>query len=168
MKKPKVLMIAAILMIFTVPAIIVSAQGTMQKRVNFWVNVPFVINEGEMVLPPGKYVLFQVKQNDLNLFGLFRDDLTSSPIAMIRTVRIDYTSRGYPGETEMLYEIDHEREQSYPVIDGWTIPGMDGWEIISVTGENHSMNSKPAISRSKNGKKVVITATSSGFDSRVK
>lgn len=73
-------------------AVPVLAQGPLHKRINFSINVPFEMKKANIVLPPGNYVLFQMNSNDPHLFALYRDDLTHSPIAMIRTTRIDYVT----------------------------------------------------------------------------
>ncbi len=44
--------LTAILLI-GVAVVPVLSQGTLQKRVNFTVNVPFELKKGEAVLPPG-------------------------------------------------------------------------------------------------------------------
>ena len=62
--------LTAILLI-GVAVVPVLSQGTLQKRVNFTVNVPFELKKGEAVLPPGNYVLFQISQSDPQLFALF-------------------------------------------------------------------------------------------------
>lgn len=109
------------------------AQGPLQKRINFSINVPYALRMGDYMLPAGDYVLHQVIQNDTNLFALHPRDLTEEPIAMIRTVRIDFQSGDYPDDTKILLRMDNEGSaDSVPVIEGWTIPGMDGWEIIGV------------------------------------
>lgn len=164
MKALRYVAIAALLTLVAIPAMTVSAQGPIQKRVNFWINVPFELGEGEMILPAGKYELYQISANDLNLFALYREDRTSSPIAMIRTVRIDYLAGEGPDETKMLVTNDGESAQSYPVIEGWAIPGMDGWKILSVKGESSSMISN-RISKKAYGKKqkVHVVTTSSGY-----
>src|SRR5262245_45665644 len=77
-------------------------QGPLQKRINFSINTPYALRMGEYMLPPGNYVLRQVLQNDLNLFALYPEDLTNEPIAMIRTVRIDYQAGRYPDDTMMF------------------------------------------------------------------
>ncbi len=110
------------------------AQGPLNKLINYDINAPHALRMGEYVLPPGKYVLYQINSNDPNLFALYRHDRMRPPIAMIRTTRIDYAARGYPEKTKIFLNIDEERNgyNSLPELQGWTIPGMDGWEIISV------------------------------------
>jgi hypothetical protein len=105
-------------------------QGPLQKRVNFDVSVPYSMRMADYLLPAGHYVLFQIDQNNLNLFGLYQDDLTHPPIAWVRTTRIDYESERVPEKAEMLLATDETR--SIPIIRGWTIPGDDGWEVIAV------------------------------------
>ena len=122
--------LTAILMIgvAVVPAL---AQGPLHKRVNFTINVPFELKRGEAVLPPGNYVLFQINMSDPQLFALFQEDLTHAPIAVIRTTRIDYSANRYPRKTRLLMDTDESWPQKYPVLEGWNIPGDDGWEVIS-------------------------------------
>lgn len=168
MKTMRIIAIAAILMMFAIPAMNTDAQSLrIQQRVNFWVNVPFEMAESDMVLPAGDYVLYQILPNDLTLFALYKDNLASEPIAMIRTSRIGYAAKGYPGETKMLLDMDVESNHTYPVITGWNIPGMDGWQILSVVAEDNVMtygysNSRPAPVKAD----VVIKATSYGFSSK--
>src|ERR1051325_1639882 len=102
------------------------AQGQVQKRVDYGINVNHALRMGDYVLPPGKYVLYQINQNDLNLFALYQEDLTHSPIAMIRTTRIEYRSPDYPSKTRMILDVDEASEDVHPVLRGWNIPGEDG------------------------------------------
>jgi hypothetical protein len=127
------------IMIFTAMASVAFAQGPLQKRVNYTINVSHALKMGDYMLPAGKYVLYQISQNDLNLFALYQDDLTHSPIAMIRTVRIEYQGTDYPEKTRMMLDIDESSADVHPVLRGWNIPGEDGWEIISVVSKNDSV-----------------------------
>lgn len=107
------------------------AQGPMQKRIDFSISVPYTLRMGDYLLPAGNYVLHQVLQNDLNLFALHPGDLTHKPVALIRTTRIDYYATGYPGKTALLIDTENNGA-NYPKLEGWNIPGMDGFEIITV------------------------------------
>ncbi|HZM88626.1 MAG TPA: hypothetical protein VFF31_19030 [Blastocatellia bacterium] len=131
--------LTAILLI-GVAVVPVLSQGTLQKRVNFTVNVPFELKKGEAVLPPGNYVLFQISQSDPQLFALFPEDLTHEPIAMIRTTRIDYSGNRYPRKTRLLMDTEESWPQKYPVLEGWNIPGDDGWEVISTVTRVKGIN----------------------------
>src|SRR5215831_14730011 len=104
------------------------AQGPIQKRIDFNINVPFQVRMGGYLLPAGDYVLRQVSANDLNLFALFPGKyMMHSPVAMIRTTRIDYYSSGrWPSKTNLLLNIDEMGGQATPVLRGWNIPGEDG------------------------------------------
>src|ERR1043165_403836 len=82
-----------------VPAL---AQGPTQERINFTINGPFELKKANIVLPAGNYVLFQINPNDRSVFGLYRDDLMHSPIAIISTVRIDYDKGRLPQKTKIL------------------------------------------------------------------
>jgi hypothetical protein len=118
------------------------AQGPVQKRVNYSINVRHALKMGDYMLPPGNYVIYQMSQNDMNLFGLYQEDLTHEPIAMIRTVRIDYPLTDSPDDTSLILDMDESGAVANPVLKGWNIPGMDGWEIISVVSKNDSVLTK--------------------------
>ena len=121
-----------------VPAL---AQGPLHKRVNFTINVPFEL-KGGTVLPAGEYVLFQINSNDPQLFALYRDNLTHPPVAMIRTTRIDYSSGRYPSHTRLLMDTDESSPQLYPILEGFNIPGDDGWEVIGAVTKHHLMHAR--------------------------
>jgi hypothetical protein len=127
--------LAAILLL-TAVASAAFAQGPLHKRINYEINVSHALRMGDYMLPPGRYVLYQVSQNDLNLFALYQDEMTHSPIAMIRTTRIEYHGNEYPGRTSMMLDIDESSADAHPMLRGWNIPGEDGWEIISVVSKN--------------------------------
>jgi len=110
----------------------VSVFGQMQKRIDFSINTPFALRMGNYLLPPGKYVLHQVLPNDSNLFALHPQNLTKEPIAMIRTARIEYPSGRTPSDTKLFVELDERSSEVQPVLEGWVIPGTDGWEVIGV------------------------------------
>ena len=120
----------------------VFAQGPVQKRVNYNINVRHALRMGDYMLPPGSYVLYQVNQNDLNLFGLYQEDLSNEPIAMIRTVRIEYPLTDSPEDTTLILDMDESGAVANPVLKGWNIPGMDGWEIISVVAKDDRVLTK--------------------------
>lgn len=128
----KCALVSVLLMLATTTSIL--ASGPLQKRVEFTINVPYMLESGGLVLPPGDYVLHQVSQNNLNLFALYEGDMTDDPIAMVQTVRIDFQSGDYPEEAEVMLTIDEEQEgcEDLPALTSWTIPGMDGWEVIGV------------------------------------
>lgn len=126
----------ATIMILASVASAAFAQGPMQKRVNYAINVTHSLRMGDYMLPPGRYVLYQISRNDLNLFALYQDDMTRSPIAMIRTARVEYHGNDYPEKTRMMLDIDESSADAHPMLRGWTIPGEDGWEIISVVSKN--------------------------------
>ncbi len=127
--------IAAVLMIAAMSSLAL-AQGPVNKRVNYSINVSHALRMGDYILPAGKYVLYQPNQNDVNLFALYHMDLTRSPIAMIRTTRVEYHANDYPDDTRLMISMDETSSDNHPVLRGWTIPGMDGWEIISVVAKN--------------------------------
>lgn len=128
----------AVIMV-TLLTTIAMAQGPMHKRVNYAINVNHALQMGNYMLPPGKYVLYQVDQNNTNLFALYAEDMTHSPVAMITTTRIEYKSGETPDDTRLLVDIDESSSDSRPVLRGWNIPGMDGWEIISVVAKKEGV-----------------------------
>jgi hypothetical protein len=91
--------------------------------------------------------------------------LTHSPIAMVRTVRIDYRGSEYPGDDSMLLSNDEEVTDALPIIGGWNIAGDDGWEIVSTVpksrfkSENVSSNGRTNYKRDR----LRIVMTTSGF-----
>ena len=113
------------------------AQGPIKKQVNYDINVPFAMRMANYTLPPGHYILKQVSENDLNLFALYKNDMMHSPVAMIRTTRIDYSVTRWPEKTRMLLTIDEDSPDSHPVLRGWNIPGESGWEVIAVVPRNY-------------------------------
>ena len=129
-----------VLLLIGVAVVPVLSQGTLHKRVNFTINVPFELKKGEAVLPAGNYVLFQISMGDPQLFALFPEDLTHKPIAMIRTTRIDYSGNRYPSKTKLLMDTDESWPQKYPVLEGFNIPGDDGWEVISTVTRVNGIN----------------------------
>jgi hypothetical protein len=131
----------ALAAIFLIAATVsmVFAQGPLQKRINYTINVPYALRMGDYMLPPGSYVLYQISANDLNLFALYKGDMTRSPVAMIRTTRIEYHGQDYPSDTKLILNIDETSSTANPVLRGWNIPGNDGWEIISVVAKNRGV-----------------------------
>ena len=128
-----------VVLLISAMASLTLAQGPLQKRVNYSINAEYSLRLGDYILPPGDYVLYQISANDLNLFVLYQKDMAREPIAMIRTTRIDYQGSDYPDHTRMLLEYSESGREAYPVIRGWTIPGEDGWEIISVVAKKNSV-----------------------------
>jgi hypothetical protein len=110
-------------------------QGSVHKRVNYTINVSHSLRMGDYMLPSGRYVIYQINQNDTNLFALYQNDMMTSPVAMIRTTRIEYRTGETPSKTEIIIDVDEASRDSHPMLKGWNIPGMDGWEIISVVSK---------------------------------
>jgi hypothetical protein len=163
MKMLKHVALAAVFMV-AASVMSVSAQGPLHKQIHFTISHPFEMRNSNVVLPAGKYILYQVSQYDLNQFALYQDNLMHSPIAMVRTIRMDYSVRKAPKKTAMLVSFDEEANTVLPVIDGWTIPGMDGWEVIAMVPERDGLSIARSLSRSKHKKqRVVVVTTASGF-----
>jgi len=116
------------------------AFGQLRKQVYFDINVDYSLRMADYLLPAGHYVIYQVDDNNPNLFYLYKDNLTHSPIATINTVRKDYTDPYYPEHTKVEVRVQETRGQGMqPVLRGWDIPGEDGWRIISVVPRRGSM-----------------------------
>ena len=130
--------LAAVLLL-TAMAVMAFGQGPLFKRVNYTITVGHELKMGDYLLPPGRYVIYQINQNDTNLFALYQEDMTHSPIAMIRTTRIDYQGSEYPSKTGLFLDIDESSRDLHPVLKGWNIPGEDGWEIISVVSKRNGV-----------------------------
>jgi hypothetical protein len=122
---------AMMILLMTAPLLSVSAQGPIIKRVDFMVSGPFQVKNSNVVLPAGKYILLQVFQQHPDVFYLYQNDLMHEPIATVQTTRIDYSPTRYPRKTKMLVDMNEETITEMPVIEGWNIPGYDGWEITS-------------------------------------
>lgn len=130
--------VTAILLATTI-AVPVLAQGPSHDRVNFTINVPFELKKSDIVLQPGNYVLFRIDANNPNLFALYRDNTRHSPIAMITTARIEHSPTRIPSKTRLMMETDESSPENYAVLQGWTIPGKDGWEMISTVTRSHGI-----------------------------
>lgn len=163
MKTLKSAAMAAMLIMVAATAISVSAQGPIHKQVIFTINAPFEMHKSGVILPAGKYVLYQVSQNDLNLFALYKENLTHTPLAMVRTTRIDYQANHYPEETRMLVNTDEEANENVPTINGWTIPGMDGWEIIATVPDRERIARYSIASVNRKVKNVHVEVVSTDF-----
>src|SRR5215831_2798983 len=120
------------------------AQGPIQKRIDFNINVPYEVQMGGYLLPAGDYVLRQVSANDLNLFALYPGrHMMHSPVAMIRTTRIDYYASGrWPEHTNIKLNIDEGSSEATPVLRGWNIPGDDGWQVVAVVPRHKAFMAK--------------------------
>ena len=82
------------------------AQGNLRERIHYAINVPQALEMSGYVLPAGKYLIRQVNATDPNLFALHRGDDTNTPIATIRTTRVDYQPGDYPQDAKIRLEID--------------------------------------------------------------
>jgi hypothetical protein len=116
------------------------AFGQILKEVDFDVNVPFTMRMADYLIPAGHYVIYQVDGNNPNLFYLYKDDMTHSPIATIMTVRHDFVPPYFAKHTDMRVRLEETSTQgTVPVLRGWNIAGEDGWTIISVVPKRGSM-----------------------------
>jgi hypothetical protein len=121
----------------TLCAVAALGQGPLQEKVHYTISVPHAITIGGYVLPQGRYVLHQANVTDLNLFALYREDLTGTPVALIRTTRVRPRSGDeLAKDTKIRLDFDESPGGARPVLRGWTIPGEDGFEIIAVDAED--------------------------------
>jgi hypothetical protein len=111
----------------------------LRKRMDFTVSADYRLSMGGYVLPAGNYILYQVADNNSNVFALYQGDMTHSPIAMVQTTRIDNTT-SWPRHTKMHWQIEESYGGSIPTITGWQVAGTDGWEIIAVVPSGRGLN----------------------------
>ena len=130
--------ILAAVVLLSAAALPVLGQGPMHKRVDFSIDSPFELKQANVVLPAGNYVLYQLSNNEPALFALYRGDMTHPPIAMIRTTRIDYTLR-WPQHTKLILETDETSPQNYPMLEGFRIPGDDGFEGVAAVTKRSAL-----------------------------
>jgi hypothetical protein len=131
----KSLMAATVLL--ACAALPVFGQGLVQDTLKFNINQPYELRTGNFVLPAGNYVLYQVNSNDPELFALYQGDRAHPPIAWVRTTRMIFAQSRYPEKAKVILEPKNENKTGHPVIEGWMIPGDDGWEIIAVPNHEH-------------------------------
>ena len=117
-------------------------QEPMQERVDFTINSPYQLRKSDVVFPAGKYILSQVSENEGDLFALYKDDLRHSPVAIIKTTRVRYLTDNYPTKTKIVLDTNEPRPDSFPVVEGWTIPATEGWEIIGVVAHHNTAASE--------------------------
>jgi len=126
------------------------AQGPTQERIHFTMSVPFELKKSNIVLPPGDYLLFQIREKDRTLFGLYERDLTHAPIALISTIRFDYGAGNTPQKVKLLMGTDESSPQGHPVLEGWNIPGQDGFAMIAAVTRQRSVTARyQAMSRNQ-------------------
>lgn len=122
--------IATTLLVITlgIPAF---SRSSTHERVEFEINVPFRLAHSNVLLPPGKFLLYQPDANDSNLFALYPDDLMHLPIAWITTTRVEHLTGNNSERTDLMTDIDEE-DGGASIISGWDVAGEDGWEVIAV------------------------------------
>ena len=131
---------AALAAVVLAASVTAFAQGPMQQKIHYTINVSHELKLGEYLLPAGRYELYQVNTTDLNLFALYPENTTHSPLALIRTTRRAVPSGAPPAdETTIRLDFDETTATATPVLRGWTVPGEDGWEIIAVDGKDRKL-----------------------------
>lgn len=126
-----------VMLLLGVATATVFGQEPTQERVDFTINSPYQLRKSDVVFPAGKYILSQIEDNDGDLFALYKDDFRHPPVALIKTARIMYPDN-YPKKTNIVLDTDEPRPDNFPIVEGWTIPATEGWEVIGVvTGRKH-------------------------------
>lgn len=138
----------ALVFLMTVAFAPAAAQvGLTQEKIHFTASAPFELKGTDVILPAGKYVLFQIKPNDRYQFALYQGDMTHSPVAMIRAVRIYYDLGRLPGKARMLMDINESSPQNYRLLEGWNVPGDYGWRVIAATPRTGTHITKVRVGR---------------------
>src|SRR5262245_48886370 len=122
-------------LVFLLDTALFSANGQVpqQEKIHFDAHKTCQLKGTNILLPPGHYILFQIKPNDRYQSALYQGDMTHSPVAMSQAVRIYYSLGKLPGKAQMLMEPDESSPQNTPVLEGWNVPGDYGWEVMRVT-----------------------------------
>jgi hypothetical protein len=123
------------------------AQEPTQTKINFTTSSSFELKGSDVVLPAGNYMLYQVDPRDRQLFALYHESMRHSPVAMIRTVRIQHDLGQLPRKTMMLMDIDGRSSENLAVLEGWNVPGDYGYEVIAVTPSRHLLTSRLQVRR---------------------
>lgn len=72
------------------------------------------------------------------------------PIATVRTVRVEYPGRiGYDGKFTVFFENEETSHSDHPVVSGWAVTGLDGWQIVSVVEKKDAFRRWTAMARRK-------------------
>ena len=137
----------AIVFLMSATFVTAFAQVPQQEKIHFTASTPFELKGANMVLPAGNYVLFQIKPNDSYQFALYQGDMTHSPVALIRAVRIYHSLGRLPSKAKMLMDINESSPQNYPLLEGWNTPGDYGWRVIGVTPRTGSFVTKVQVRR---------------------
>jgi len=128
-------------LVFLLGSAVLSANGQVpqQEKIHFDAHQAFQLKGTNFLLPPGHYVLFQIKTNDRYKFALYQGDMRHSPVAIIQAVRIYYSLGRLPGKAKVLMEPDESSPHNTPVLEGWNVPGDYGWKVISITPKQSSI-----------------------------
>jgi hypothetical protein len=134
MMKYRMVLIAAVILFLGIAVMPIAGQGLPHELIDFTISAPFKLNHSRAELPAGKYVLRQLTQDT---FGLYADGMMHPPVAMISTIpRYDYLTRPLPGDTHILLDRTVLPEGQDPVLEGWTVPDGEGWDVVGVV-TNH-------------------------------
>jgi len=121
------------MLISAFPSRPVAAQSLEHEEIDFTISAPFKLRRSSVELPAGNYILKELAPGD---FGLYVENLRRAPVAMISTIPI-YQRTGSPLEegTHILLDRTNPPEGEDPILDGWTVPGGEGWQVLGVVAD---------------------------------
>jgi len=132
MSKFRTLVLGAVSLLVGVSALPAQGQGLANERINFTISAPFKLRKSSVELPAGSYVLLRMTAGEGGTFALY-GDVNHEPLALINTIPMDdYTSMSAPSDTKILLDRTTLPEGEDPVLEGWMLPGGQGWEVIGV------------------------------------
>src|SRR4051794_38831399 len=79
----------AVALVAVAAAPLARAQGPLQQKVHYSINVAHELVVGGYALPAGSYELYQVSVTDPSLFALYERGMMHSPLALVRTTRVE-------------------------------------------------------------------------------
>lgn len=118
-----------------------AAQGPLQQKAHYTINVAHELVVGGYALPAGSYELYQVNVTDPSLFALYERGMRHSPLALVKTTRVEAREgdAAPAGDAAVRLDFDETTAEATPVLRGWTIPGQDGYEITAVDGKDSKL-----------------------------
>ena len=132
----------AAIVLLAVTSITAFAQEPLHERIHFTISAPYQLRNSDVVFPAGRYILFQPSETDPDLFALYKDNMRHAPLALIRTVPVEYPTDRYPAKTKIVLDTDEPRADTFPIVEGWTVPGLEGWEVSHVVANHKQVSSE--------------------------
>lgn len=124
----------AIILLLAATPLAAFGQQPLRERVHFTISAPYQLRKSDVVFPAGKYIISQISDSDPDLFALYKDNTRHSPLALIRTIPAQYP---YSNKTKIVMDTNEPRPDAFPVVEGWTVPGMDSLEVSGVVASKH-------------------------------